>query len=189
MHRYISVESGPQIGPVDIKFLALPRLLILSPTKRDFDHFEQRWECFYSVMFVSKARALFFIVLTSMVLVGVSAVAYWIGDLQSLKGVTFERVTPTQVAEAMKNDRFFSNYRTAVLIMHGTVESVNTNEKRSIVRFETNSSFSTSCSFDRAPRLVHPGTSITVVSMGADATRQPHGAQLDQCIIPSQVTR
>lgn len=140
-------------------------------------------------MVVSKARALFFIVLTSIVLVGVSAAAYWIGDLQSLRGVTLERVTPTQVAEAMKNDRFFSDYRMAVLIMHGTVESVYTNEKKSIVRFETNSSFSTSCSFDKTPRSLLPGTSITVISVGADATRLSHGAQLDQCIIPSQVTR
>ena len=138
---------------------------------------------------MSKARALFLIVLTSIVLVGVSAVAYWIGDLQSLKSVTLEWVTPTRVAEAMKNDQFFSDYRTAVLIMHGTVESVYTNEKKSIVRFDTNSSFSTSCSFDKAPRSVLPGTSITVISVGADATRQPHGAQLEQCIIPSEVTR
>ena len=140
-------------------------------------------------MVVSKTRAFFFIVPTSILLAGVYVAANWIGDLQSLKAVTLERVTPTQVAEAMKNDQFFSDYRTTVLIMQGTVVSVDTNKKKSIVRFETNSSFSTSCSFDKAPRTILPGTSITVLSVGADATRQPHGAQLGRCIISSQVTR
>jgi hypothetical protein len=167
---------------------ALFRSLILSPTNGHFDHCEPRSQYLCSVMVVSKARALFFIVPASIVLVGVCVAAYWIGDLQSLRSVTLERVTPTQVAEAMKSDQFFSDYRTTVLIMQGTVVSVDTNKKTSIVRFETNSSFSTSCSFDKAPRIILPGTSITVISVGADATRQPHGAQLGRCIIPSQVT-
>jgi hypothetical protein len=140
-------------------------------------------------MVVSKTRAFFFIVPTSILLAGVYVAANGIGDLQSLKAVTLERVTPTQVAEAMKNDQFFSDYRTTVLIMQGTVVSVDTSKKKSIVRFETNSSFSTSCSFDKAPRTILPGTSVTVLSVGADATRQPHGAQLGRCIISSQVTR
>jgi hypothetical protein len=171
------------------KTLALFRCLILLPTNGHFDHCEQRLEYLCSVMVVSKARALFFIVPPFVVLAGVCVVAYWIGGLQSLKSVALERVTPTQVAEAMKSDQFFSDYRTMVLIMQGTVVSVDTNKKTSIVRFETNSSFSTSCSFDPAPHTVLPGTSITVISVGADAARQPHGAQLGRCIIPSRVTR
>lgn len=138
---------------------------------------------------MSRTRALLCVALASLLLVGLCVVVFWSGGDHALKRLSIERVTPTQVAQAMKNDRFYSDYKLAVLIMRGTVVSVDANKAESTVRFNTNSTFEVTCTFARVQSTVLVGSAITVVSVGADAARQSHGIHLGQCTIGATFNR
>ncbi len=92
------------------------------------------------------------------------------------------RVTPTQVAQAMKDDGFFSAYDAEVLIMRGRVLTIESSESESLVRLKTNSTYATWCSITKASLAAIDGSVMTVICLGDNATRQKGGVLLGQCI-------
>jgi len=132
---------------------------------------------------MSRTRSLSCVALASLLLVVSCVIAYLFGGNHALNELTIEPVTPTQVAQAMKSDQFYSDYRFAVLIVRGTLVSVETSKTESIVRFKTNSTFEVSCTLAEVQSTVQVGSDITVISVGAAATRQSHGVHLGRCTI------
>jgi len=62
-----------------------------------------------------------------------------LGGIQTVKGISVTRTTPHQLAEAMKQDRFFADYRHSALLVSGTIASVDRGGGHLIVAFKTGS--------------------------------------------------
>ena len=116
--------------------------------------------------------------------VGVGGISYFLGDKHALQALRIERVTPDQVAKAMKEDRFFADYRERTLLVTGTVASVTRDVGGEVVRFGTTSQFAALCDLrDSAPQA-HRGRQLTVIAEGATAERQSAAVMLRNCRLP-----
>jgi hypothetical protein len=119
-----------------------------------------------------------------LVLVGIGGVSYFLADKHGLERLRIERVTPDQIARAMKDDRFFADYRERTLLVTGTVVSVTGDAGGEIVRFGTTSRFAALCDLrDSAPQA-HRGRQLTVIAEGATAERQSAAVVLRNCRLP-----
>ncbi|HEY5387891.1 MAG TPA: hypothetical protein VIL79_08305 [Thermoleophilia bacterium] len=107
-----------------------------------------------------------------------------LGDIQSVKAMTVQRATPHQLAEAMKADRFYSDYRKSALLVTGTVASVARRGGRLIVGLQTDSSYGTSCDLGTATVAPRVGERFTVLTVGQAAERLPSVVLLHDCVVP-----
>jgi hypothetical protein len=117
-------------------------------------------------------------------IVAVGVGGFVLGDIQSVKGMTVQRVTPHQLAEAMKGDRFYSDYRKSALLVSGTVASVGRSGGQLIVGFQTDSAYGASCDLRTATVAPRIGETFTVVTAGQAAERLPSAVQLHDCVVP-----
>jgi hypothetical protein len=132
---------------------------------------------------VSKPRVLLSAALV-LILACVGGFSYFLGGKHALETLRVSRVTPDQIAEAMKDDRFFADYRERTLLVTGTVGSLTGDVGGEIVRFRTASRFAALCDLrDNAPRA-HRGQQLTVVAEGATAERQSAAVMLRHCRLP-----
>ncbi len=94
--------------------------------------------------------------------------------------------TADQVARAMQEDHFFSDYGQTTLLVQGTVSSVNTQDNDVIVALETSVPTKVLCDLGDHPTTVQVGDSITVKSdyPQRDASRQSFAVMLKNCSIP-----
>jgi hypothetical protein len=116
--------------------------------------------------------------------VGVGGVSYFLGDKHALETLRVRRVTPDQIAKAMKDDRFFADYRERTLLVTGTVASLTGDVGGEIVRFRTASRFAALCDLrDKAPQADR-GQQLTVIAEGATAERQSAAVMLRNCRLP-----
>ena len=76
-----------------------------------------------------------------LIIVAVGVGCFLLGDIQAVKGMSVMRATPHELAEAMKQDRFFSDYRRSALPVTGTIASVARGKGHLIVAFRTGSTF------------------------------------------------
>jgi len=107
-----------------------------------------------------------------------------LGDIQSVKGMTVTRATPHELAEAMRQDRFFSDYRKSALLVSGTVASVGRRGGQLIVGFQTDSAYGASCDLRTATVAPRVGETFTVVTAGQAAERLPSAVLLHDCVVP-----
>jgi hypothetical protein len=107
-----------------------------------------------------------------------------LGDIQSVKGMTVTRATPHELAEAMRQDRFFSDYRKSALLVSGTVASVGRRGGQLIVGFQTDSAYGASCDLRTATVAPRVGETFTVVTAGQAAERLPSAVLLYDCVVP-----
>jgi len=81
-----------------------------------------------------------------------------------------------QLAEAMQGDHFYSDFPTTMLLMQGTVNSINRQNNDTVVEFMTASSPSilpkVSCDLGNKQVSVKVGDAITVLSVAYDALRK-----------------
>lgn len=110
----------------------------------------------------------------------VGASAFFLGDKHALETMSVEHASPHDLAEAMRDDRFYSSYRERTLVVRGTVVS----DAGGMVGLQTDSSYSLICDLGAQPTNVRVGDTITVVAEGAVAERQPSGVLLRGCLIP-----
>jgi hypothetical protein len=108
---------------------------------------------------------------------------FLLGDVQAVKGISVMRATPHELAEAMKQDRFFSDYRQSALLVTGTIASV-TRGKDLIVAFRTGSPYGASCDLGALTAAPRVGETFTVLTVGRAAERLPAGVRLHDCVIP-----
>jgi len=115
---------------------------------------------------------------------GVGVGAFALGDIQSVKAMTIKRVTPHQLAEAMKDDRFYADYRKSALLVGGTVASVGPRGGHLIVGFKSDSSYGVSCDLGAATVAPRVGQAFTVLTVGQAAERLPAAVLLRGCVVP-----
>ncbi len=120
------------------------------------------------------------------VLAGVGGVAAFLGDHYALSNLSVRQVTPDELAAAMQNDRFYSDYNEATLVVRGVVASLAGDGGGAVLQFQTQGAYQTHCQFDQYPSAIHPGDTITVVTEGATADRLSTGVLLKGCRLPGE---
>jgi hypothetical protein len=118
-----------------------------------------------------------------LLLLVVGAVSYFLGDKHGLEHMTIKHVEPTALAQAMKDDHFYTSYRENTLFIKGTVFSVTKSSNDLQVQFKTNSSYKAVCDFGNSQPVIRPGDSITALTEGGPAVRQPAGVLLKNCLL------
>ena len=119
-----------------------------------------------------------------LVIVAAGVGGFLLGDLHAVKGISLKRATPHELAEAMRQDRFFSDYRQSALLVTGTIASVTRGTDHLIVAFRTGSTFGASCDLGALTTAPHVGETFTVLTVGQAAERLPAGVRLNDCVIP-----
>ena len=107
---------------------------------------------------------------------------FW-GDKHALETEVITRATPDQLANAMQQDAFYSDYRGSTLLIDATIASVTDRAGATMIKLVTTSSFTVLCSLDQAQAKAHAGDAVTVVAEGAAAQRQSAGVLLQGCAI------
>ena len=116
--------------------------------------------------------------------VAVGGVSFFLGDKHALEALRIQEVTPTQIANAMQEDRFFAEYRERTLLVTGAVTSLSADKHGERVRFRTRSRFGALCDLRGRIRGVRPSARITVIAEGATAERQSAAVMLRNCRLP-----
>ena len=109
---------------------------------------------------------------------------FLLGDVHAVKGISLKRATPNELAEAMRQDSFFSDYRQSALLVTGTIASVTRGTDHLIVTFKTGSSYGASCDLGALRVAPGVGETLTVLTVGQAAERLPAGVRLHDCVIP-----
>lgn len=109
---------------------------------------------------------------------------FFLGWRETLNNLTIKSVTPTQIANAMKNDDFYSSYDENTLLIHGVVSSVNKQGGSDVISLSATSSYKALCDLENSVTTPKEGSTVTVLAEGATAERQTNGVLLKDCVIP-----
>lgn len=132
----------------------------------------------------AKGSITFIYTVLAVAIFAIGAACYFWGDKHALDTMRPERVTPTRLAEAMKGDHFFSDYRERTLVVAGTVSAVQKHGQDTRVALETSSSYSLWCDLGTVQTAPRVHDMITVIAQGSTAARQTSGVLLTHCLVP-----
>ena len=104
--------------------------------------------------------------------------SYWFGNLHARQVAGIQRVTPAEMADAMQQDNFYSNYGGAALLFSGTITSINEKNGMSLAVINTGRPYSVTCQFTTP---VSSGETISIAAPGGSAERLPQGVLLHNC--------
>jgi hypothetical protein len=124
------------------------------------------------------------LIATIVTAIGVACITYVLGSTRGVESMTVKFVSPQQVALAMKNDEFYTDYRENTLVIKGVITSIYKTETSQIVTFKTSGSFGATCDMWNAGKLYDIGQTLTVITEGGAAVRQPHDVLLSSCTLP-----
>jgi hypothetical protein len=116
-------------------------------------------------------------------LVGVAAMSFFLGDAYAVGSLSVRQVTPDQLAQAMKADEFYSDFREDTLLVRGQVASVYGSAGGITLEFQTQGGMRTLCGLEQYPTATLKGKTVTVVTEGANAQRVSSGVFLSNCVI------
>lgn len=108
---------------------------------------------------------------------------FFLGDMYGLKHLTIRQVTTTQMASAMREDRFWSTYRENTLLFNGTITSMDRHFPNTKVELKTSDKYSVSCMLENERKSLKVGDTLKFESETYQAARQPSGVLLHKCII------
>ncbi|MFI5271215.1 MAG: hypothetical protein ACHQT9_04180 [Candidatus Saccharimonadales bacterium] len=117
--------------------------------------------------------------LIAIVIVGLAS--FWKGILQARNNIGIERVTTSQLADAMQRDDFYSTYGNDAVLFSGKVASVKTQNNASLVTFDTGRPYNVVCQFPKAVSFTN-GRIISVAAPTGSAERLAHGVLLHNCL-------
>ena len=92
-------------------------------------------------------------------------------------------VSAEQVAQAMADDSFFSDYRNEALLVRGTVSSVETASGATLVTLSTGLATAVVCDLGERATTIRAGDSITVLVNSSDVKRLPDEVLLSPCAV------
>ncbi|HLZ14991.1 MAG TPA: hypothetical protein VKQ34_03280 [Candidatus Saccharimonadales bacterium] len=116
------------------------------------------------------------------VIVSVVLGALYAGDMYALQHLSFQRVTPTALAAAMRQDHFYASYRENTLLISGTVTSLHAQNGDTVVGLKTNDTYGASCDVTDSTDL-SVGSTAHFAAQAYQAQRQPAGVLLRGCVI------
>jgi len=119
-----------------------------------------------------------------LLLVAICAVSLFMGDKYAVDHLAIKSVSPDQIAGAMQQDDFFSNYRYDTLLVRGTVTSVRKTGNALVVGLKTDVAFAVSCDLGSYSQPVAMGDTISVMTEGASAEREASAVLLHDCVVP-----
>lgn len=90
-------------------------------------------------------------------------------------------VSADQIALAMQEDHFFSDYRNATLVVSGTVASVTSENGDAIIELATSIPTKVRCDLGAGPVAVRVGEPVKVTS--SDGERVPDAVLLRDCAV------
>jgi hypothetical protein len=93
-------------------------------------------------------------------------------------------VTADQIAQAMQEDHFYSDYGQNELVVQGTVLSVDDQKNGTTISLATRVSTGVACELGKGATRVKAGDSITVSARADQALREPNAVLLKNCSIP-----
>ncbi len=93
-------------------------------------------------------------------------------------------VTADQIAQAMHEDHFYSDYGNNVLVILGTVLSVNQQNNDLTVTLNTTPPTGVVCDLGKSTTLLEAGDAVTVTARADQALREPDAVLLKNCSIP-----
>jgi len=108
---------------------------------------------------------------------------FFLGSKYALDHLSFRQITPTQAANAMKDDHFWSSYRENTLLITGDVTAVVKSGDNTIVSFKTNSAYGAECSFTNFSGMITKNQTIKVMTIANAAEREPSGVKLNNCLL------
>ena len=117
--------------------------------------------------------------LIAIVIVGLAS--FWEGNLKARSTVVVERVTVSQLADAMQQDGFYSTYGDTAVLFSGKIESIKVKDNASLVTFVTGRPYSVVCQFPTAVTY-KSGQTISVAAPAGSAERLSQGVLLHECI-------
>ncbi len=129
-------------------------------------------------------RRLVAVLAVSSVIVGTACLAFFVGYRHARGATSIDRVTASEIANAMKADRFYADYGHRVLLVDGIVSSVSVRGSESIVSFKTGSSFQAKCALGVLPTSLRVDKPITVIAVADDAEREPSAVLLHAWGVP-----
>ena len=91
------------------------------------------------------------------------------------------QVTADEIAQAMQEDHFFSDYGQNTLLVRGVLASLYWQDNIHIAALSTSIQTSVLCDLGTASPMVHPGNTITVTAPAADAQRASFAVMLRNC--------
>jgi len=106
----------------------------------------------------------------------------WLGSLYTLNRLSFKYVTTTQLAAAMRQDEFWSNYRFNTLVFDGNVKSIRLNDGKTTLDLVTADTYGTSCEITYTTNTFKVGETYKFEAETYQAERQQHGVLLHNCI-------
>ena len=130
---------------------------------------------------MTKGRLL--ILVTVLTVLGVAATSFFLGDAYAVGSLSVRQVTPDQLAQAMKADEFYSDFREDTLLVRGQVASVYGNAGGVTLVFLTSGGMKTLCGLAQHPSATLKGKTVAVVTEGANAQRILSGVFLGNCVI------
>lgn len=114
----------------------------------------------------------------AVVLLGLIGMTFLLGDRYGVEHVTITQVTPHLLAEAMKGDHFYSDYRENTLLVTGRVGDLT----QGSIGLVTDSTYSLDCAVNGAIPKVTVGSTVRFVAEAAGAVRDAHGVTLTNCM-------
>lgn len=106
--------------------------------------------------------------------------SFWAGSLHAKGAMGVERVSVVQLADAMQQDHFYSDYGDSAVLFTAKVSKVDAKDDTSLVTFATGRPYDVVCQFTNIS--VHTGQAVSVVAPAGSADRQPHGVLLHNCL-------
>jgi hypothetical protein len=117
------------------------------------------------------------------VVIAVAGGAFLLGGAFAIGALRVAHASPDQLAEAMRADAFYSDFRSDAVIVHGTVGSLSTTGGSTTIIFQTAEDWHTECQTTDAMPTTHAGDTLTVVAVAANAERLTSGVLLTGCAI------
>ena len=97
------------------------------------------------------------ILVTVLAVLGVAATSFFVGDAYAVGSVSVRQVTPDELAQAMKADEFYSDFREDTLLVRGQVASVYGNAGGITLVFLTSGGMKTLCGLAQHPSATLKG--------------------------------
>lgn len=107
--------------------------------------------------------------------------SYWFGSIHAWRAESVQRTTPSQMADAMQHDHFYSSYGKSAVLFSGKVTSARPSGDDSLVAFETDRPYSVTCQFS-GKISAKAGDTIAVTTAAGSADRQKAGVLLHDCV-------
>ena len=131
------------------------------------------------------SRSRWFVVLAvGLATIVIAAVASWmLGRQHALTNLAFVDVSASTAARAMQDDHFYSDYGDKVLVVHGTVASVQSTTGGHQIALRTDTAFGLTCTINSPAAGPQPavGTVVGLVAIGGSAQRESSSVNLTDC--------